>query len=268
MKQQFHIPERDLLQAASGELEPARAAKVRDHLAACWTCRARSQEIEATITDLVRAHRETAEARIPDASGPRALLRARLEEVATGSPPGSFALRLAFAGAAFIMAVAGWLYFAQLRSDSGQQARLTPDPRLTPGATVLVSAAEICSRRASAEPRLIPASVGRQVFNRYGIERPRAKAYELDYLIDPELGGATDPRNFWPQPYAAPVWNAHVKDALEDHLRDLVCRQQVSLEEVQQELAADWISAYKKYFQTDQPIASHAAFTKDEPWQP
>jgi len=80
--------------------------------------------------------------------------------------------------------------------------------------------------------------------------------------------GADDPRNFWPQPYSSSVWNAHVKDALEDRLHDLVCEQQVSLETAQQEIARDWISAYKKYFQTDQPIASHSGFTKDQPWQP
>jgi len=46
-----------------------------------------------------------------------------------------------------------------------------------------------------------------------------------------------------------------------------VCEQQVTLETAQQEIARDWISAYKKYFQTDQPIASHVAFTKDQPWR-
>jgi len=44
--------------------------------------------------------------------------------------------------------------------------------------------------------------------------RPRPDAYEVDYLITPELGGATDIRNLWP--YGDTVWNAHVKDQLED----------------------------------------------------
>jgi hypothetical protein len=268
--EQFHISEKDLLQAASGELSPSRASQVRDHLAVCWTCRTRSQEIENTITDIVRAYRDSADSHLPDAGGPRALLRARLAE--SGASPAApsglfFGRRFAYLGGALAVILAV-LYFARVRPDFDQQLRLTPDPHLTPGATVLLSAEDVCAGQPSSEARVIPASVGRQVFSRYGIDRPRPLAYELDYLIAPELGGADDPRNFWPQPYGAPVWNAHVKDALEDHLHELVCRQQVSLETAQQEIAADWISAYKKYFQTEQPMASHIAFTKDQPWQP
>jgi hypothetical protein len=264
----IHIPDRDLIAAASGELETRRAAEVRDHVSACWTCRARSQQIEAAIAGFVRAHHDAANLVLPDAAGPRALFRARLAQAAAEpEPAGWFSRRrLAFAGPALAVATA-LLYFVPLPPETERELRLTPDPRLTPGATVMVSAADVCAKETPA-PRVIPASVGRQVFDRYGIRRPRAMAYELDYLIDPALGGADDPRNFWPQPYAAPVWNAHVKDALEDHLHQLVCRQQLSLEEAQQEIAADWISAYKKYFQTDQPIASHVAFLKDRPWQP
>ena len=115
---------------------------------------------------------------------------------------------------------------------------------------------------------MISASVGRQVFDHYGIDRPKPRDYELDRLIAPELGGSDDPRNFWPQPYGRSEWNAHVKDALEDHLHELVCENKVSLATAQQEISSDWIAAYKKYFQTQQPIASHEAFTKDAPWEP
>jgi len=262
----FHIPEKDLQLAVSGELTPRRAAEVHDHLVACWTCRARNQEIENAITDIVHAHRDAVDPHIPDATGPRALLRAQLAKSAAAGPSVSFfGRRLAYAGGGLAVLLAT-LYFFQVRPDT-DQLRLEPDPRLTPGATVLESAAELCARQPAEEARVIPASVGRQVFSRYGIKRPRPLAYELDYLIAPELGGADDPRNFWPQPYTATVWNSHVKDALEDRLHDLVCEQQVTLETAQQEIARDWISAYKKYFQTDQPIASHVAFTKDQPWR-
>jgi hypothetical protein len=89
----------------------------------------------------------------------------------------------------------------------------------------------------------------------------------MDYLIAPELGGADDPKNYWPQPYGI-EWNAHVKDALEDHLHQLVCAKKVTLETVQREIAANWIETYKKYFQTNGPLASHRDFTKDRPWEP
>lgn len=264
----IHVPDTDLIAAASGELEPHRAAQVHEHLAACWSCRTRSEEIDAAIADFVHAYQDAANKLLPDAAGPRALFRARLEQAASEPAPRRAAWRLGFAcaGAAVALAAAA-IYFLLPPRETDTAMRLTPDPRLTPGATLRVSVADLCSQEAPA-PRAIPASVGREVFDRYGIRRPRAMAYELDYLIDPALGGADDPRNFWPQPYGVPVWNAHVKDALEQHLRELVCRQQVSLEEVQQEIATDWISAYKKYFRTDQPIASHIAFRKDPPWQP
>ena len=57
----------------------------------------------------------------------------------------------------------------------------------------------------------------------------------------------------WPQTYSA-VWNARVKDALEDRLRELVCAGDLDLPTAQMEISNDWIAAYKKYFHTDQPI--------------
>ena len=45
-----------------------------------------------------------------------------------------------------------------------------------------------------------------------------------------------------------------VKDALENRLHQMVCRGNISLTTAQQDLATDWISAYKKYFHTTQPL--------------
>jgi hypothetical protein len=50
------------------------------------------------------------------------------------------------------------------------------------------------------------------------------------------------------------VWNAHIKDALEEHLRAMVCAGDLDLETAQRDLAQDWIAAYKKYFHTDRPV--------------
>jgi hypothetical protein len=80
------------------------------------------------------------------------------------------------------------------------------------------------------------------------------RAYELDALITPELGGTTDPENLWPQRYEAPVWNARVKDELERLLPRLVCSNRVELAQAQREIATDWVAAYKRYFSTDQPL--------------
>ncbi|MEP6960593.1 MAG: hypothetical protein ABI995_00840 [Acidobacteriota bacterium] len=271
--QDQHIPQSELLAAADGELSESRAAAVKDHLVACWSCRARMKEIEDSIAAFVLAHRATSTVPVSDA--PRAVFRARLTELATQPPPsfrdrlGDFFLednRLAWAGGA-MAGLTAILFIVGVYQVSQQQFRLMPDPALTPGAAASVSESEVCQANPS-EVRVIPASVGRQVFDRYGIDRPKARAYELDYLIAPELGGADDPRNYWPQPYGISEWNAHVKDALEDRLHELVCQKKVSLETAQHDISTNWIAAYKKYFQTQEPYASHRAFTKDKPWEP
>ena len=74
----------------------------------------------------------------------------------------------------------------------------------------------------------------------------------MDYLITPALGGADDIRNLWPQAYST-AWNAYVKDALEDRLRELVCTGQLDLPTAQHDISTDWIAAYRKYFHTDKP---------------
>ncbi len=43
------------------------------------------------------------------------------------------------------------------------------------------------------------------------------------------------------------VWNAHVKDRLEDRLHALVVSGKLDLQTAQREIATDWIAAYKKY---------------------
>ena len=92
-------------------------------------------------------------------------------------------------------------------------------------------------------------------------------AYELDYLIPPELGGTAAAGNLWPQAYHGTRWNAYAKDALEDRLLDLVCREEISLAAAQSAVARDWVGAYQKYFRSDVPLLEHASFLKDVPWR-
>jgi len=82
----------------------------------------------------------------------------------------------------------------------------------------------------------------------------RPRAFEVDYLITPALGGADDIHNLWPESYEATVWNAHVKDQLEDYLRDRVCAGTLDLPTAQRDLAVNWIEAYKRYFGTSEPL--------------
>jgi hypothetical protein len=270
-----HVSDEDLIQALDGELPAGRAAAVDRHLAACWTCRSRRGEIETSIAGLVAARRQTYERQIPSAEGPRALLQARMTELSEAAPAGLWSRmrsafevrRLSYSALAIAAVLAGALYFA-----GGQQwtrqvyAMSTPDSALTPGATLPVTREYVCAARESDGLHVAPARLARQVFEQYGVA-PAPRAYEVDYLITPALGGAADIRNLWPQPYASGIWNARVKDALEDHLQRMVCEGHIELAAAQGDIASDWVAAYKKYFDTEHPLASHAAFSKDLPWE-
>ena len=263
-----HPSDLDLIMLADGEMFPRRADEIRTHLASCWSCRVRMKELEDTIADFVRAQRSTQS--LPSAEGPRALLRARLAELA-GNPPQSqrhrgFAWMSLAAAIVVMVAIAVALREPTPHTRSASESRLRPDPRLTPGSVVLSSAGDLCAAGKVNQAGVIPVAFGERVFQAYGIRSPKPRAYELDYLIPPELGGSSDIRNFWPQPYS-PEWNARLKDALEDRLHDLVCAGEIRLATAQHEIATDWIAAYTKYFQTDIPHAAHYAFAKDRPWE-
>ena len=136
---------------------------------------------------------------------------------------------------------------------------MLPRPDLTPGSVRPVGVGAVCGGAPPAGPA-VASQVPRQVFEAYGVDYRRAADYELDFLITPELGGASDAGNLWPQPYRSVAWNAYVKDELERHLQRLVCRGAVDLATAQQELAGDWIAAYKRRFDTDRPLRDYGRF--------
>jgi len=129
-----------------------------------------------------------------------------------------------------------------------------PNRALTPGYTRPVKLNELCRMRQSNGPPDENVSLAQRVFRAYGLPASTSGSYELDYLITPDLGGADDARNLWPEPYATTEWNAHVKDELEDRLHTMVCDGQVDLATAQKEIATDWIAAYKRYFHTETPL--------------
>jgi hypothetical protein len=254
--QDSHLTDQELLLAADGELPPARAVQVSAHLSECWVCRARKQEIEQAIVDFIRLHRGELDPLLPPAAGPRSLLKTRLAEIASVPQPGNRSFQLfdwKHAAAALLffgMVAVG--YHLWPAAPLSRQISL-PEPRLTPGAVAIVDRDQVCN---SVRPknRAVPASVRRKVFEEYGISGTEPRAYEVDYLISPALGGADDIRNLWPQSYSATAWNAYVKDALEDRLRELVCSGQLDLASAQRDISSDWIAAYRKYFHTDKPL--------------
>lgn len=136
---------------------------------------------------------------------------------------------------------------------SPEEPGALPNRALTPGATRTLAVAELCGN-SPAEPSPVPQSVRQEVLRNYRMEHVPDHEYELDYLVTPDLGGAPDARNLWPERYGSRVWNARVKDQLEDLLPQLVCQGEVDLATAQRDIATDWIAAYKKYFRTDHPI--------------
>jgi hypothetical protein len=244
------------------------------HLESCPTCRARLTHLESTLAEFGEAHRETWKTALPGGASPRALLRARLAELAVQEREKGW-LRSAWTAviehrqtAVFAsVGVAVLLLLAvRLHSPSERSQTVTaslgrweePDLRLTPGATVPVSESEVCVAAARTEP-MVPVSLKRKVFEEYGVTPPQPDAYEVDYLITPELGGATDIRNLWPEPYQDTVWNAHVKDQLEDRLHRMVCQGDLDLATAQRDISTDWIAAYRKYFHADRPVADNSS---------
>jgi hypothetical protein len=249
-----HLSDQELLLAADGELSERDAERVQSHLAACWACRARTQEMERVIGEFVRLHQPSFDVEIPPPDGPRALLQAQIAQLAEPSPA-SWAPWLRAAAAAFVLVAITYFvaYVWMSRPAARPVAVAVPDPILTPGATVLLARADVC-RASNTKNKPVPAALQRKVFDEYGIHRAEPSAYEVDYLITPALGGADDIHNLWPQSYTATVWNAQVKDALEDHLRDLVCDGELDLATAQRAIASNSIEAYKKYFHTDEPL--------------
>jgi hypothetical protein len=261
--QESHVSDQELALLADGELDPGRAREVAAHLAACWFCRARRQDIENAIVDFVRLHRGTLDGRLPPPAPVRGMLKARLAHVA-GTNRGGWRWprlqTLSYAGAALMAILLAGALWSDWRENP---ARVSverpvpvsfPEPSLTPGAVATMNKDQICGTPRP-KNRAVPASLRRQVFEEYGIPSAEPRAYEVDYLITPALGGADDIRNLWPQSSIAAVWNARVKDALEDRLHDLVCEGDLDLKTAQRDIASDWIAAYKKYFRTDQPAA-------------
>jgi hypothetical protein len=270
-----HLSGQEMLLAADGELPTRRAAQVKAHLAACWGCRGGMAEIEAAVAAFARAYGQTLDSQLPSISGPRALLRVRIAELASKPEAASwrrslnfiFATRIAafVAASVLIVAMAGssLVHHSAPRGPNSLVAAfdrdVLPDPSLTPGATRRVTAvSDVCSMVHEEVIGEVSMTLRQEVFRRYGIVNARASDYEIDYLIAPGLGGVEEIGNLWPEPYRSRVWNAHVKDDLEERLHEMVCNGKLDLSAAQRDIATDWIAAYKKYFHTDRPLTLHS----------
>lgn len=257
LRESIHPSDQDLLLWADGELSSQRAAGIERHLSACWTCRARMTELERTIADFVRVYHAEFESQLPPIDGPRALLRARLAKSA--SYPRARHLPVVAAVAVLLLLTGFALGILRNRNLLGHSnetgslstIRVVPNGDLTPGATDRSSVQDVCSAGVSTNDPDVPDPLRREVLKEYGLTNVSIDSYQIDYLVTPQLGGAPNIRNLWPEPSLNTVWNARVKDALEDRLHYLVCSGQLDLATAQHDLSHDWVAAYKKYFRTN-----------------
>ena len=253
-----HLTDRELLQALDGELPVERLAAVDRHLGECQTCNARHAVIASAAAASAAAYRS-----IMGSEAPIQRSRARLSAALareTAVPRRSWLVLTPAVAMAAVVALAAtasiYLQSAPATNVLAANHRVSlPVSSITPGATWEVSLEELCA--SSPRVRPITPAMRATVVHAYGVEAVSTDQYELDYLITPELGGATDARNLWPQKYASPIWNARVKDELERLLPQLVCNRQLDLATAQRDMASDWIAAYKKYFNTDLPLEAH-----------
>jgi hypothetical protein len=267
-----HLSDDVLILSMEADLPPRRLVRARRHVTGCARCQARMDHLERTLAEAVRLTGSDTPVSGAAPGDARVRLRSRMAEHIASSeatpsrgmlpvlmrPP---AWLTAFAGVTvavcIVVAVPAFRDSAAAPGGDADGVFLLPLADLTPGATRPATVHDLCATERARTARPIPASVHRAVFASYGANIERAAEYELDHLITPELGGAPDARNLWPQPFARTVWNAYVKDELEELFHQLVCDDALDLATAQREIADDWIAAYKRYFRTETPLRDY-----------
>lgn len=257
----------ELLTYMDGELASHAREQVALHLESCAECRAQLSGLSATSAAVSEGYAVRSEESREEAARPEAMLRARLAEMSASSSVSQkravsqkeqkrlglhWSRSLGYVAALLVLTALGGV-FVWHHAKVPERAAL-PNPAFTPGATRQVSLSEICAEDDDEVVRVVPAAMQQKVFYEYGLKRAKPGDFEVDYLITPGLGGSDDVANLWPQPHAS-RWNSYVKDQLEDHLHHMVCHGQISLADAQRAIASNWIDAYKRYFNTEQPLA-------------
>jgi hypothetical protein len=262
--QNCHLTDDVLIQMIDGEASITDTAEARAHCAECLACRSRRSQLEQALSKFADLYSSTVNPQMSESSlERRAELKDRLATASLESPTSWLGRFTQYRGYLFVAGMIIALTIAALfrtsiltqdrRTFAQKAIRLLPDKALTPGATQPVNLTEVCSQQQEDLDPAVSVSVRKIVFQEYGMNVAKEDGYQVDYLINPQLGGTNDIRNLWPEPNGSTVWNAHAKDALEDRLHRMVCDKQIDLASAQQEIATDWIAAYKKYFHSENP---------------
>ena len=243
-----HLSSEEVVRLTDGETSAAETEVIEAHLAHCSACRLQAARIEDSSHAVNALY--TSEA--TEAMKGSARFRDRLQQtmamtrlrVTWWRQP---ATRLAVAALLFVTAAIGLYQWRTVPIGAAEPGPL-PDRLLTPGSIRIVSLTEICPLTDEDLDPDVSASLKRAVLHEYGLAVSETQTrYQIDYLVNPQLGGTSDIRNLWPQPYRIDNWNAAAKDKLEKRLHQMVCERTMDLAEAQREIETDWIAAYKKY---------------------
>jgi len=272
---QRHLTHEELLLFMDGEMGDKAATQAGVHLARCRECSIALERIEGALEKVDAVYRAE-ELQVNEGDEQRSLLQARLRQEAKDRSSrwwqSPLLQPMTYAAAALLVAIlsVGLIQHHAMEQSDYSAGKLVPNPKLTPGATRQVAYEEICPAQDNDKDPAVPTSLQQAVFKEYGVRRiARTREFQVDYLVNPQLGGTGEIRNLWPQPYGPTLWNAHAKDDLEDRLHQMVCSREIGIQEAQHELATNWIAAYKKYFHTQTPLrreATLAAVNGDEAW--
>ena len=122
-----------------------------------------------------------------------------------------------------------------------------PDPIKTPGDTLNVTEAEVCTKGYAGRARNVSAAQKKRIYKAYGMDKDKPPCpCEVDHFYNLSIGGSNDDKNLWPQPYSG-KWNARQKDKLEVYLWRQVCKGNLTLKEAQEKIRTNWIKAYQEY---------------------
>lgn len=254
-----HLTDETLLLMMDGELPPQEADGALDHLEQCSECRSRRDAFLGLLSEV-----EVLPSPAITPRDARESLTHRMAVVAESRRPAWLRPRLLWQIAALALLGVGAVAYRHIASPR-QNALVTyeetgPEPNrvLTPGSVRKAELSELCVMPDDDLDPVVTPEKKRQVLSAYGLNDRTSRAYQVDYLINPQLGGDDTVENLWPEPYHATVWNAQAKDALEARLHGMVCNGQMSLEEAQHQIATDWIGAYKAVFHADRPVRMQA----------
>lgn len=255
----LHLTDETLLLMMDGELPPHEADAALDHLEECAACRHRRDAFLGLLSEV-----EVLPPPANAATTARTSLTHRMTTAAASRRPEWLRLRLLWKIAALVLLASGAMVYRHLATPR-QNALVTyeetgPEPNhaITPGSVRPAALTELCAMPDDDLDPVVTPEKAHAVLSAYGLNDRTSRAFQVDYLINPQLGGNDDVENLWPEPYHATVWNAQAKDALETRLHGMVCSGQMSLEDAQRLIATDWIGAYKQVFHADRPVRVQA----------